>query len=84
MAWHFKVTKTFLQSNIAPLDWILEIYLKISSQKIFIITDESDIRGEKFVNSLIGLINDPTNAQLIVKVFDDVLKANNIERQNFL
>ena len=83
--------------TITQLD-IEKLHLKFEGQKIFIVTDESDIRGQKFVNTLIGLINEPEktflidcraiyqnpNAQLIVTIIDDVLKENKIERQNFL
>ena len=75
-----------------------EIRQKFVDQKVFLVTDESDIRGQKYVNTLIGLVKDPTKtylveckpiqpsptAQTMVTIIDDVLKSFSIERKNFL
>ena len=70
----------------------------IRGKKVFLVTDESDIRGQKFVNTLIGLIDEPENtylvdcqpihesptAQMMVAQVDDVLKENGVHRNDFL
>ena len=70
----------------------------MSHKKVFIVTDESDVGGQKYVNTLLGLIADPTktylvecqpiyqspNAQLMLTKIDDVLKYLKIERTNLL
>lgn len=74
------------------------IRAKFVGQDVFYVIDESEIRGQRYVSSLIGLVVDPSvtylvdckpiksspNASLICLTIDDVLKENQIDRSNFL
>ena len=71
---------------------------KMKDRKIFLVIDESDINGQKYINSLIGSIDNPQvtylvrcmpirnspNTSTICQVVDDVLKEHCVERHNFL
>ena len=70
----------------------------VAERKVFLVVDESDIKGQKYVNSLIGTIDNPSvtylvgckpidsspNAAMICQVIDDILKDLSISRENFV
>ena len=82
------IAETFLQ----------KIRSRFIEEKIFVVTDESDVRGQKFVNTLIDLLKEPTktylvesnpiyeslNVRIVKKHIDDILKEFKIERKNFM
>lgn len=74
------------------------IKTKLAGKNIFIVTDESDVNGQKYVNSLIGLVSEPEktylvdcqpidqspNAEVMVMIIDDILKECGILRKNVI
>ena len=77
---------------------IIEIQKIIDQQPIFLVVDESDVSGQKYVNVLVDLvakpgvtylvdclpINSSPNTAMICTVIDDSLKILNVNRENFL
>lgn len=75
-----------------------EINRKLRNKKIFMIIDESDINNQKYVNTLIGDISNPSlcylvdcrplnnspNANIIAQIADDNLRNMNTSRSDFL
>lgn len=76
---------------------ILKVKQKLSNKLIFLVVDESEIRGIKYLNILAGLLEEPNkvylikcisldkspSAQTIIHKIDDSLKEFEIERENF-
>ena len=78
-------------------DVIMKIKRKMTNEYIFLVVDESEINGIKYLNILIGILKEPINtylikcivlnkspnAQTIVHKIDDTLKEFGVERENF-
>lgn len=74
-----------------------EVRKKLSNKKIFLMVDESEVSGAKFVNVLVGSLDNPhitylwrcehmesaINAQLIIHQVDDAVKDLGVARQDF-
>jgi hypothetical protein len=76
---------------------VLRIKQEIHEKKVFLVTDESDINGKKYFNTLIGTLDNPEKTYIVdcrvcevsvdqhyvVRLVDDVLKSLNVEREDF-
>lgn len=75
-----------------------KIFRYVNGEKIFIMVDETEISGRKFMNILVGILEKPEvtylydcrqlegniNHQTVCHAIDDVVKDLNVHRNNFL
>lgn len=92
-------SESSLRSRVTALSEHEDLRVKqlLVGKKVFLLTDESEINGKKYFNTLVGAIDDPENtylvdcrvcevsadSQYVVRLIDDILKSLAVAREDF-